>query len=57
MVVEISPWHSFDRVGGVIEDSARTIATFVNRVSPLTLTVNDHLTSASLVDSSGHVIA
>ena len=36
---------------------ARTVTTFVNRVDPLTLTVDSHPTSENPFDSSGHVIA
>jgi hypothetical protein len=35
----------------------RTTAVAVNRVSPLTLTVDSYPTSEGLFDSSGHVIA
>ena len=41
----------------MIEEFRRTIATLVNRVGPLTLTVDSYPTSESPFDSSSHVIA
>ena len=45
-----------DRIAGV-RSSTRTIETFVNRVSPPTLTVDSYPPSESSFDGSGHVIA
>jgi hypothetical protein len=46
-----------DRIAGVIDEFRRTIATLVNRVGPLTLTVDSYPTSESPFDSRSHVIA
>ena len=51
------PFSTLRPVAGVMGKRARTIATFVNRVGPPTLTVDSYPTSESPFDSGGHVIA